>query len=347
MAISRLEDMSNELFYEIFVYLDGCDVTQAFFNLNTRFRCLIQNPPLLFKIKLCPDSKSEVHGARKQVMVPYKNQILSLHLSDHLVINRFFILNPIDSSFDRLESLSLHFIRKDQLSLLDSFSRLTRLIRLIIYLDNDTTDLTAVYYPIFNLPVLKYSKISFLQSENLLMLPLNISPQQSNSIEYLVIDHPCTINDLSIIFLYAPQLRRLSFKKSLSLSLRTQSSLTLSNLTHLYIYKCAMDFDTFEIFTTKISSQLQVLKLCTVNCPSYLDADRWERLISQNMPQLRNFYFKYHESFNNNYQLTTHHQLLNRFTWSFWTDRQWIFGVIFDHREINYSIQPYRYEKRN
>ena len=118
MAIARMEDLPNEVFFEFFEYLDDWDVRYAFFNLNIRFRRLILTSPLLFKLKLCPDEKSNVHGTRKQVMLPYKHRILSLHLSDSLIINRFFTLYPINSGFERIESLNLQFMKKDQLLLL-------------------------------------------------------------------------------------------------------------------------------------------------------------------------------------------------------------------------------------
>ena len=44
--ISYLESLSNEIFYEIFEYLDGCDLIQAFSQLNQRFEDLIQHPSL-------------------------------------------------------------------------------------------------------------------------------------------------------------------------------------------------------------------------------------------------------------------------------------------------------------
>ena len=51
LDIKQLEDLSNELVYEVFDYLDGCDIHQAFSNLNGRFQCLLTNSLLPLKIQ--------------------------------------------------------------------------------------------------------------------------------------------------------------------------------------------------------------------------------------------------------------------------------------------------------
>ncbi|CAF4438808.1 unnamed protein product, partial [Adineta steineri] len=68
----------------------------------------------------------------------------------------------------------------------------------------------------------------------------------------------------------------------------------------------------------------------------------WERLILQNMLNLRKFYFEYHDYFDDNYKLTPYHRLSNQFLRSFWIERQWIFDISIDNFDIIYSIQPYR-----
>ncbi|CAF4907485.1 unnamed protein product, partial [Rotaria sp. Silwood2] len=45
-----LENLSNELFYEIFDYLDSCDLYKAFSNLNIRFLNLIFRSSFPLKI---------------------------------------------------------------------------------------------------------------------------------------------------------------------------------------------------------------------------------------------------------------------------------------------------------
>jgi hypothetical protein len=345
MTITNIEDISDAIFFKIFKYLDGCDILKAFVNLNIRFQQLLMDSSLRFKIKLYPEMKSEF----KQILIPNKHQILSLHLSDNLIINRFFLLNNIDSSFNQLQSINVQFIRANQLVLLlPRLKLLPHLFQLIIHLEDDEIYLDEIYLPIFNLLVLKYTKISSLQNVNL-MGPLLIPRPRLSSIEYLIIDHSCTVDDLILILSYVPQLRYLTCKKSLRRSnpyFEKFLSINKCNLTHLYIKQCSMDFNNFEMFMKKISSQLQVLKVITFNDLSYLNAKRWEQFIF-GMSQLRKFYFEYHENFYEDYKITSYHKLSNQFMYPFWIKRQWTFDISIDTLEIIYSIHPARYEGRN
>jgi hypothetical protein len=49
--VTIIKNLSNELFYGIFEYLDGCYIYQAFYNLNRRFQELITSSSLLRKIQ--------------------------------------------------------------------------------------------------------------------------------------------------------------------------------------------------------------------------------------------------------------------------------------------------------
>ncbi len=50
--ITSIENLSNELFYEIFEYLDGLDIYIAFSNLNYRFQQLVTSSSIRFKINI-------------------------------------------------------------------------------------------------------------------------------------------------------------------------------------------------------------------------------------------------------------------------------------------------------
>ena len=80
--LTTIENLSNEIFHEIFDYLDGFDVLSAFSNLNIRFQEILHSPLLQLKIKLSysqPEDtfiknwKEFVSGHRTQI---FSNKIL-------------------------------------------------------------------------------------------------------------------------------------------------------------------------------------------------------------------------------------------------------------------------------
>jgi len=91
----------------------------------------------------------------------------------------------------------------------------------------------------------------------------------------------------------------------------------MSNLTHITIGRCYLQFDRFEIFIKKISSQLQVLPITLSNDRAYLDGNQWERIIVQHMSHLRKFDYDYRHFVEDSLELTTDHALVHRFTSSF------------------------------
>jgi hypothetical protein len=72
----------------------------------------------------------------------------------------------------------------------------------------------------------------------------------------------------------------------------------------------------------------------------YLNADLWEQLIVQHIPQLSKFYFEYLEPLDG-YSITRPNRpQINRFISSFWIERRWMFELKIDTSKIIYSIHP-------
>ncbi|CAF3940544.1 unnamed protein product [Rotaria sordida] len=79
-SIISIESLSNECFYEIFDYLDGCEIFQAFSNLNHRFQQLLGSSSLLFKIKFHRSTSEDILINNYQEPIRFnKNQIFSIH----------------------------------------------------------------------------------------------------------------------------------------------------------------------------------------------------------------------------------------------------------------------------
>ena len=115
--MTSMENLSNELFYEIFDYLNGIDIHNAFLNLNHRFQQLLNSSFLLYKIQLDSPSDEFYTNINKQIIFPNRHQIFSIHslltqLNDEIILSY-----NIDSSFIRLESLVVNTNEPDELIL--------------------------------------------------------------------------------------------------------------------------------------------------------------------------------------------------------------------------------------
>ncbi|CAF3760969.1 unnamed protein product [Rotaria sordida] len=99
--ISSFENLSNELFYEIFDYLEGCDLFQAFSNLNSRFQVLLISSCLRLKIDLRLNKEAFLKYYSTCVVASNKDRIISLSLGNYhqynsdLPIRKFPIYCPI------------------------------------------------------------------------------------------------------------------------------------------------------------------------------------------------------------------------------------------------------------
>ncbi|CAF4733727.1 unnamed protein product, partial [Rotaria sp. Silwood2] len=149
----------------------------------------------------------------------------------------------------------------------------------------------------FNLPVLKYFKFSTNNSNLFISLPIR-TDQQYSSIEYLVIDHDCTLNEILLLTSYTPQLDHLRVYKT-DKNPQNVPLRNLYNLNSIYLYMYDITFNQLEIFLTKIYSNLKTLLIKCSNDITYLDIHRWEIIILNYSPELEKFYLNYYESINN------------------------------------------------
>jgi hypothetical protein len=213
-------------------------------------------------------------------------------------------------------------------------------------------DLRNTYRMIFSLPSLKYNELSLFLFDNdgdddddvNIFLPL-VANEQFSTIEYLVINHKCTIDELLSMLSHTPRLRHLACDNLVEFEypIRTEHSIVLSNLTYLRFDAFFGDFDDFEMSMAKLLAPVQVLVINNLFDDTYLDADRWERFIVKHMPHLSRLRFTLFGCFPIDYEDTTFNDLINRFTSSFWIERQWLFEVKIEYSNIYYSIRPYRY----
>jgi hypothetical protein len=188
---------------------------------------------------------------------------------------------------------------------------------------------------IFHLP-LKYFRVA-VPGYSRLHINIPIAAQnQFSSIEYLIIYHRCTFNQLIDIISHTPRLSRLYCFNLIEPdddddNIKSELMIKLNNLTYLKMSLYNIDFNELEEFLLKLCSRLKLFNVKIQSMDeNYLDADRWERFISQNMPSLNIFIFRYSDTIDDDFQMTDYHSLISCFTSSFWIDRKWIFKLLIE-----------------
>ena len=259
--------MSNELLYDVFDYLDGCEIYQSFSNLNSRFQLLTTCLSFLLKIKFRPRTQSELIQSCKSIH-SNRHRLLSLSFEKTKFINDFFQYCILDSSFNRLQSIVLKDVEAH--NCLFIFSCLKPLPHLFSLTTSMTIrwvyDLNHIYRTILSFPSLKYHKLSLppiSQCDNPnMIIPLAIN-ETFSTIEYLVIDHHCSFFEVYCVIRHTPQLRHLICRKILKTSdhLRNEEAITLPSLTHISMDICLKSPDHFELFMTKLFAPVQVLRI--------------------------------------------------------------------------------------
>ncbi len=73
-----IEHLSNELFHDIFDYLDGCEIFLAFSNLNQRFQQLLYCSSLLLKIQFNITTVELYNDTCRKIVLLNKQQIFSI-----------------------------------------------------------------------------------------------------------------------------------------------------------------------------------------------------------------------------------------------------------------------------
>ncbi|CAF3997744.1 unnamed protein product [Adineta steineri] len=322
--INSIEDFSNEIFYEIFDYLDGCDIHRAFSNLNYHFYQLLNSSLLLYKIKFNFISDDLFINNYQHMKSINPHQIFSLNLSSELYIDKFLLSFKIDASLDHLQSIYLRNIQPDTLLiLLKNCIHLPRLISLDITSFDHSIDLCQA-------PA---------------VLPFATDNQQLSMIEHLIIDHIVTFSELAAILSYTPKVYHLKFfhEDRYNRTSDMISSMELSKLTHISMNTSYLDFDEFEIFLSKLPSTLKSFNLYFGEKDlQYLDFDVWEELILQNFPQLEKFHFEFSPYTCDEDEFIFDGCVCDQFLSSFWINRQWFVEIVIEPEIISLSIKPYR-----
>jgi hypothetical protein len=127
------------------------------------------------------------------VIIVNRDQIISLRLSIMLKPDKLYNLMIIDSSFTRLESLTLEISKSKELKSLSKLSSLPCLLSLTIYLHDFLDRMNDGYKEIFTIPTLKCANVSFKGTSRLDSLAIATEYDYS-LIESLHIAHNSTLD---------------------------------------------------------------------------------------------------------------------------------------------------------
>ena len=282
------------------------------------------------------------------MIFPNRHRILSLHLKEQSLADEFCNHCTFDSSFSRLESIILNRMTPNKLlMILFYLNSLPCLFALTICMEEDEYyyNLGDVYRLVFSLPVLKRNKLSILNYDEIDIVVPNVINGKFSSIQYLVMNYSLTLSQLMGLLHHTPQLYYLVCDRleEPDESVENNLSLTLSNLRYLSIGQCRVKFDDFEVLIKSISSALQVLRISVSWNATYLDANRWERLIIRHISHLEKFHFNCERDVDDDLSANPVDELLDRFKSSFWLKRKWFCGLKIDGSEMRFVIEPYRY----
>ena len=338
--MTRFEDLSNEIFYEIFDYLDDIYVSKTFSDLNYRFYQLIHQCCLPVKVYLSYESVENFNNHIPNILAAFKHRLQSLRVSDCFFLEKFHF----NSSLIRLQALYFEGIQYSSLvSTLLTCTQLPSLYYLTFNCVENVQCPDKVYSLIFSLPVLKFCQLSLNSMDEgyeFVFYDFAISP-----IERLIINSKCSVKNLMELVSFAPNLSHLSCEISNSL-LFSDIPLVNENLTNLSLKFDGVSFDEVEWFIKNLSSPIQTFTISVIHDRAFLNSNRWQRILTQQLPLLRKFMLEYYDRRDDSLD----DDVIKQFQSSFWTEKQCFFvqQYYIDKHSTNwrrlYSTKPYKWK---
>ena len=338
-----MENFCTEIFLEIFDYLEGGTLYQAFKGLNARFERLLDVSNLRLKTYQHCKLFGSSQACYKALIAPNKQRILSLDVHFTWSHNLLRSGSFLDASFIRLQSLTLQYVRKTSLiSLLIVLADIPLLTALYIRLGDDLTDLTDTYQRIFALPLIRFLEVVTYVLVEPISLPISRA-DRCTRLESLNFDHDCSVGDLLTLLSYTPRLRRLTdaFIIESEVVVPRAGFTAIPSLTRISISSWQADFSSFETLLTEISPELQYLWIHCSRPADFLNAAQWERVLSQHLSHLTRLDFTYEEPFQDQFVVTQDHKYVHGFSSPFWTKKHWRFNIVIDNGDGGESIVYY------
>jgi hypothetical protein len=234
MTITTLEDLSIELFCEIFIYFQLHEVFNIFSNLNSRFAAIINNMPLMsvyLGLNTMSISLTEFYH-RYLSQSSICQRLISLCVSDKFAFDNGLWLSKHLSNFINLRHLCLIDIKRSAFELI--LNECSSNMSLVTFTIQFTTNCRAVYtyigvpegayyeqifqlFPFLRVCHVGFRKYIFNTLDNQIILPINevfIPIKTSFSNLQSIIIRQCSLIFLTHLLKHLPQLQDLSFSLS-------------------------------------------------------------------------------------------------------------------------------------
>ncbi|CAF1345964.1 unnamed protein product [Rotaria sp. Silwood1] len=301
-------------------------IQKGFYNLNKRFQNLAINSNVLTKINISTISISNFEDYYRTILLPNRNRINFLDLSNPFAADIIFsppdhILNFVHLEtliIDNVESISFY-------KFFDYFMKLPNLHSLIISFGEGILKIDYLFAQIFRLSKLKYCKIKY-EIQYCEELFYSFTEYISSPIEYLIINAPFPFKAFHNLLCYLPKLQHLSIgflHLFGDIHIKYQlSPIQLKCLRHVSIYFSTVYFNEFEKIIKEFFHHVQILHLTTYYTGTYLDTQRWQKLIVYHMPYLRVFDINCQDFLD--YDISCH-DVVTEFNSSFWIKNKCFF----------------------
>jgi len=293
-------------------------------------------------------TKSKFERYHQIIIIPNKDRINLLRLSNPFTVDIIFSPPRLISKFVSLENLILDNINAKYLTnILIQSILLPKFHSLVLNLTDHIEDSSALLLRIFRLKNLKSCKMTYeLKSTEDRFLFFN--EFTSSPLEHLEINGKFLFENFDHLLICLPKLRHLSINCLIQsiLSRRNLSPVLMQDLESISLKLHGISFERCEQLIKYFFYNIQILRLTTKYCYGYLNAKQWEELIVSHMPNLRVFDVSFDEGVYDANDLT-YHDVINQFNSSFWINKQWFFTHQHDWREspnngIFYSTNSYR-----
>ena len=326
----QFENLPNEILISFFDYLHIPDLFFSFDQINHRFNELIQTFPWHLDFQHIRKSVYDTFCQRMLINPEVQKQVYSLRLSNKDTpgqINDFLSNFSLDQ-FSHLRSLIFIDLRENNIpQLQEIFPKLSQITTLrLLKSEIDTYEFESLI-PIDHLQTLSInSELYFVHN----LLPLKSFTTTNIS-----------LNDICRLLSYTPCLEyvNISNVREISLSDEYYQSSRPVNLKCLILTDFRAKFADL-VHLLRNMDKLRSLTTCSSSDPSWVDASRWEQLITSSLPSLKHFRFR-SEIFPTS-PINTGVEIFERFQTDFWLkEHHWPVEVLIEQYSITIYTTPY------